>query len=211
MDLRARRGLIGSNARFPSAYQEVEYIESTGTQWLSARFNPRANDVITLDMAYTTNNTSSVGISYLGNNKNPYNYSRVLVGVRDGYFVTFIGYSFGCKSDVPIDTARHKFVFDIGSFTTTIDDNVALVEPTKDFRYQTYAYYVLFATIRNERDVLCASCRVYNLKVAEGNTITHDLIPCYRKADGEIGMYDRVTRIFIANSGTGTFLKGADV
>ena len=37
------------------------------------------------------------------------------------------------------------------------------------------------------------------------------LIPCYRKSDGEIGMYDTVSRTFYTNAGTGSFTKGADV
>lgn len=35
-----------------------------------------------------------------------------------------------------------------------------------------------------------------------------DLIPCYRKSDGEIGMYDLVTKNFLTNAGTGSFSKG---
>lgn len=38
-----------------------------------------------------------------------------------------------------------------------------------------------------------------------------DLIPCYRKSDGVIGMYDVVRKIFLTNAGAGSFAKGADV
>lgn len=36
-------------------------------------------------------------------------------------------------------------------------------------------------------------------------------VSCYRKADGEIGLYDIVNNRFYTNSGTGTFEKGPDV
>lgn len=36
-------------------------------------------------------------------------------------------------------------------------------------------------------------------------------VPCYRKADGEIGMFDTVNGVFYTNAGTGDFTKGADV
>lgn len=36
-------------------------------------------------------------------------------------------------------------------------------------------------------------------------------IPCYRKADNVIGMYDTVSQTFLINAGTGTFTKGSDV
>jgi hypothetical protein len=37
------------------------------------------------------------------------------------------------------------------------------------------------------------------------------LIPCYRKSDNEIGVYDIINEKFYTNIGTGTFTKGADV
>ena len=43
------------------------------------------------------------------------------------------------------------------------------------------------------------------------DTLICDLVPCYRKADGVIGMYDLVRRTFLTNVGSGTFTKGADV
>ena len=38
-----------------------------------------------------------------------------------------------------------------------------------------------------------------------------DLVPCYRKSDGVIGMYDLVRQIFLTNAGTGAFTKGPDI
>lgn len=43
------------------------------------------------------------------------------------------------------------------------------------------------------------------------DTLICDLVPCYRKSDGVIGMYDIVRRIFLTNVGSGSFKKGADV
>jgi hypothetical protein len=36
-------------------------------------------------------------------------------------------------------------------------------------------------------------------------------VPCYRKSDNIIGFFDKVSGVFYANNGTGTFVKGADV
>lgn len=44
------------------------------------------------------------------------------------------------------------------------------------------------------------------------NTLICELVPCYRKADGKVGLYDRVRNIFLTNAnGTYDFDKGADV
>lgn len=45
----------------------------------------------------------------------------------------------------------------------------------------------------------------------KNNDLICNLIPCYRKSDGEIGMYDLARKCFLTNIGTGTFTKGDDV
>lgn len=42
-------------------------------------------------------------------------------------------------------------------------------------------------------------------------TLICDLVPCYRKSNGVIGMYDTVRKIFLTNAGSGTFTKGPEV
>lgn len=56
--------------------------------------------------------------------------------------------------------------------------------------------------------------RIHYFKYYDKNDeLICDLIPCYRKADNEIGMYDIVRKIFLTNVGTdgGAFTKGPDV
>ncbi len=52
---------------------------------------------------------------------------------------------------------------------------------------------------------------VKSFRVYENNIITCDLVPCYRKSDHVIGMYDLAANTFYTNVGTGTFTKGANV
>ena len=44
----------------------------------------------------------------------------------------------------------------------------------------------------------------------DGNLI-RDMVPCYRRSDGEIGMYDRVSQTLFTNAGSGIFTKGPSV
>ena len=53
--------------------------------------------------------------------------------------------------------------------------------------------------------------RIYYAKIYDNGTLVRDLVPCYRKSDGVIGMYDKVNHIFYQNAGTGTFGKGEDI
>lgn len=38
-----------------------------------------------------------------------------------------------------------------------------------------------------------------------------ELIPCYRKADNVVGLYDTISNNFLTNSGSGTFVAGPNV
>ena len=51
----------------------------------------------------------------------------------------------------------------------------------------------------------------YGARISQGREIVREYIPCYRKSDGEIGLYEKYTDQFIVNTGSGTFTKGDDV
>ena len=54
--------------------------------------------------------------------------------------------------------------------------------------------------------------RVYSFKHWDKNDVlVRDMVPCYRREDNVIGMYDLVSRTFFTNAGTGVFTCGGDV
>ena len=53
--------------------------------------------------------------------------------------------------------------------------------------------------------------KTYYFKIYKNKKLIRHFIPCYRKSDGVIGLYDLVNDVFYTNSGTGEFEKGADV
>lgn len=57
---------------------------------------------------------------------------------------------------------------------------------------------------------LCKS-RIYYVKIWDDTTLIRNYIPCYRKLDNVIGMYDIVNNVFYTNQGTGEFIAGGDV
>jgi len=55
----------------------------------------------------------------------------------------------------------------------------------------------------------CPALRFYSFRVLNGETVLFDGVPCYRKSDSKIGMYDLISNHFVGS--TGTWTKGADV
>ena len=46
----------------------------------------------------------------------------------------------------------------------------------------------------------------YGARITQGYEVVREYIPCYRKSDGEIGLYEKFTGEFFMNNGTGTFV-----
>lgn len=54
--------------------------------------------------------------------------------------------------------------------------------------------------------------KLYRFKMSDANdTVIRNFVPCYRKSDNVIGLYDIVGEQLYTNGGTGAFTKGADV
>jgi hypothetical protein len=53
--------------------------------------------------------------------------------------------------------------------------------------------------------------RFYSIKISQGGDVIREYIPCYRKSDGVIGLYEMFTGQFLTNAGEGEFSKGADI
>ena len=58
---------------------------------------------------------------------------------------------------------------------------------------------------------LMSSMQLYELKMWKDDVLVRNFIPCYRKSDNVIGLYDLVNNVFYLNQGTGTFIKGEDI
>ena len=82
---------------------------------------------------------------------------------------------------------------------------------TYDMNTQNYTifglYYEEYAGFNS-----CMPAKLYSMKLSKNDTLVYNLIPCYRKSDNVIGMYDLVHNQFYTNVGSeGYFTKGNDV
>ena len=71
-----------------------------------------------------------------------------------------------------------------------------------------FGYYAAASgTVNSKREY-----KLYSARVSKGHEIYREYIPCYRKSDGVVGLYEKVTGQFLTNDAdTGSFAKGADI
>lgn len=193
--------------KVPSGYQEVEYIESTGTQWIDTGVYPTSETKAILsisDFVYANNSYFFRGgvqeVSMFG----VYVYSS-----GNTIFPVFGVNSYSINSTVLKNSDRHTI--ELSKDGLVIDENTIRTFPQGTFEATTATIKLLASQGGDNPATYFTSCKVYSFTLAIGGTLTRDFVPCYRIADGVIGLYDRVNDVFYTNDGTGTFAKGSDV
>lgn len=194
--------------QLPSGYTQVDYIQSSGTQYIDT--GVIANNDIEFYADFLTNSPIGRGQhgTIFGARKN-YKYGYQLTTYNDtnlqGHFLfgtnnTVANIRYNAKITVgerqQISFKNHKLYLSDGTTTDVT---------SYDFNTEKNIY--LFAC--NESGAFeFSKTRIYNLKLYNENTLIRDFVPCYRNSDNEIGMYDLVNDVFYTNQGTGLFTYG---
>ena len=183
----------------PSEYQQVEYIKSTGTQYI--------------DTELVTNNKN---IKYEAEIKWTDTTTRQLFGANYGvYFgINSSGkYQFGHAGEnaTDITATNEEFVkimvkYDYTTTPKKIEYQVDQINGIYERDLGSEQRIELFTVNEN----YSKSCVKY-FKIYVDNVLVRDFIPCYRKSDNKPGLYDLVNNEFYTNQGTGDFDKGDDV
>ena len=195
----------------PREFQRVEYIESHGTEYVDTGIKMQSGYKWEVEMAFTgfTNTFQQIGaIQQIGPD-----YRRTHCGYAkvDAYDNLIYYPNSESENAVMIakDTSFHKFATEISSgyFKISIDNVTA---NKTFFAYPNLSLY-LFARNFGGSPTSWCTCRIKSSIITNGNSVIQNLVPCYRKSDNVIGLYDTINDKFYTNQGTGTFGKGADV
>ena len=189
----------------PNMYIELEYIESSRTQYIDTGVNADSNLRVVLDMAYTSvsnNNYTNIGaIKYDETIQSGDRYRRYHMLQQNNNLRHFTNTSSTTIGQA--DTDRHIFNFDVPNGKYYIDEQVTTM-PTSEF--DTQLNYWLFGRNSDKTNLrYLSSMQIYSCKMYYNDSLVRSFVPCYRKSDNVIGMYDMVSRQFFTNAGTGSF------
>lgn len=215
-----------SGSLLPPEYQQVEYIVFTGTQYIDSNYVANASDKplwVEIDFRLTSTTVESSLFGANGSNsRNPLvidtdiNRNAWRFGHYGDPSVNGIGsfVRFGT-----LDTNRHtiKYVFNEGVYF----DGVLVpetVEQAKIVSIPNCRIFIGATSVLNVQANKRASMELCSVKFGETSGVVRNWIGGYNKENGTIGLYDTCNSVnpttntpFYINTGTGTFLKGADV
>lgn len=199
--LRRRAMMAAKKSRLPSAYQEVEYLDSSGTQYIDTGetyiYGYKVNIEI-LDRQYNSDR------GYLGwwNNLSQNNiqtYRGNLIIARGTNNANYLSISEIFNGEIIVDGLN------ISASDYSYSANV--IPPDVDISFTLFGYNRISGEVNCLGKSRIRSAIFFN----ENHNTTHNFIPCYRRGDNKPGMYDIVSNTFYTNAGTGEFTVGPDV
>ena len=211
------RTLLSQLSRLPSEYQEVEWIKGDGASFIDLELPATGGILCDEEVEHNSDFTSLDvdGGGAIAAHNSQYPYGRCTGYYKAGAHARELGYgeTFPEQSDTLIYDHKYHLVwctfYDEAYFEadgvrkiTTSGQNVT---STNVYLFGSYWQIVNPPPTYSKTPIL----RFYNGKIykkVDGVlTLMRDLVPCYRKANNEIGVYDLVTQKFYGNIGTGKF------
>ena len=204
----------------PEAYQAVEYLQSSGKQYIVTSIPANTANSGTIDFmstslkqwAYIYGASSTTradpggfGFSTAFGASTPYNYGWVY---DSKYNSTSVSADINVRHTAGFHYLSNniEYMFDGEIITTSYTEET--------YTITTNSIYLFALNYNNNTisDGMKVNARVYSFKLYNNNgDKILDCRPCYRKSDSVAGMWDRVSKTFLTNKGTGTFSVGGDV
>lgn len=188
---------IEGNEIKDQSYQQIEYIESTGTQILNTGVNVlNGNCYLNAVMQSTmTKQPNATGMF-------------ISVGLYGGQYIIQSG------SNWSLGTTPRLPATDKSTFEMTIDtEKKSIYGKLNNLDFvQGYSNTSGLGTIcLLGKSSYCAYGKLFSCQIKQNDILVRDLIPCYRISDEKIGMYDLVNSEFYDNKGTGEFKAGSKI
>lgn len=172
---------------------ELEYIESTGTQWIDSGISPTNQTKWEIKFAFTKETTGQLmGAGHAGN-------YRFNIGIESDKFRFAIGSGWTTLVETK-DTDIHTWVLNSENNSGSLDDTTVISTYSSDF--STTDYHIIFCN--RAVGLNYCSIKIYGSKIYDNDTLVRDFMPCL--LNGEAGLWDKINNVFYPNSGTEKFL-----
>ena len=197
----------------PSEYEQIEYIEGNGEQYIDTGYKPNTRTGVDVKYEFTNIYTQERVFGVQGLNEQPgtMNYE---VYIGDDYKLSY-GYKDGAGNwiHLPIDadTNIHRLKFNVIGNGFKIDDSMYTInnQSTIQSPYNMYIMATNKAVNGAGRVGGNASIRIYDFTIYEAGVLQKRFIPCKRKSDGKVGMYELVDGVFCPSLGGQNAIPGS--
>ena len=185
---------MSSVSVFESGYKRLEYIRGNGAQYIDTGVIPDTTDYTALLEYYINGNWLSLG------------YYIYLFGQKNS------SGEWTCGGTVP--SSSYINISKTVGFSYTSNYNNRKVIAVSLANSVVFEHPMILFGLQNEGNieyVKYAKFDLYNCKIYKAGVPVRDFIPCMRKSDSVVGLYDMVTNTFFENAGSGAFTAGPEI
>ncbi len=203
--------------RIPKEYQEVEWLQSAGT----------SGPYIDLGFAFDTKGKTEMS-QYIVNTTIAYTFGAAEKSGILRYLLTcpYTGANTGFFGSNGSNYIQSGADMEVGKFNEMVylarKNNLWVYNNTNGSKSEnissqaeytmTNNLYLFGQNYNGSARTGAGTRRIGYFRYYDKNdTLICDLVPCYRKSDGVMGMYDMARSIFLTKAGGGEWTKGADV
>lgn len=200
----------------PSEYRAVEYLGSSGTQYIELSKTRSGYDEIVPSTDFSIEMEASGGGSASGTTPNPIfgingftadcTYTNDKFTLYDGTNASWTSGTPSGQDDIPFGTkvslsyAHSELIGGLEFSVNSSKASIAKTSITTPTRFHLFAY--------NGSRLYVGTNRIYSCKIRDGGTLVAELYPCVRRSDNVAGFWDKVQEFFLTNDGSGVFSVG---
>lgn len=194
---------------FRDLYQRVEYItRPSGGGWFRTDFI--ANNQSGLELSYSVPSFSDVAT--MGSRESSVTNGRCYIFYPRATTVGYIGWN--SAQSWSVSTVANT------QYTTRLNWLNSRKAVILNADGSTHATKSISGTLVDQTKPIdiCAynggagrAMSLYGARLSQGDEVVREYIPCYRKSDGEIGLFETFTEQFIPSQKADGFTKGPDI
>lgn len=194
----------GASNTVPSGLIELDYIESTGTQYIDSNFIPKAT---TRTIMKAEPMSWSAWSAFFGtrNATSPTASQAYIAAIPAAtlYRSDYFGSSLTAETPTVMQVTNIDKNKNICSF-----NNIIITNTSSTVNATTNMFLLALNDVGTAKYFL--SAKLYSCQIYDGNTLVRDFIPI-KTTTNIYGLWDKVNKVFYKNAGTGAFTGGPAV
>ena len=185
----------------PEGYTQVEYLQSSGTQYIDTGFKPNQNTAIMIDL--DLDGSFSQYCAPFGARTG--DKAQFWAFTNKEHTTWAARYATTEKSISKAITGRRSISLNKNTFSV---DKASATFASASFQSQ-YNMWIFATNSSGTAQYLCKA-KIYSAQIYDDGVLIRNFVPA-RNASGTLGLYDTVNGAFYTNAGSGTFTAGADI
>lgn len=186
----------------PSGYTQVEYIESTGTQYIDTGFKPNQDTRIICELSGAPRTKEQ---HLFGSRSSTSSSDRFLfIASGDSVYRTDF-YDNTVNVSTSFDFSG-KFTIDKNKNQTFLNGELAATNANGTFSCR-YNVFLLAGNTAGTPNISMSGTRLHSCKIYDNGTLVRDYTPV-QHLDGAVGLLDKVNNVFYPDAAGGNFIAG---